>query len=74
VSKPKAVTAVQLVRLVERLDFRFVRQSGSHATYRHPDRRWTIIPIHKGRTIGKGLLRKILNDLDLTVDQFNEMV
>jgi predicted RNA binding protein YcfA (HicA-like mRNA interferase family) len=47
-----------------------IRQSGSHATYRHPDGRWTIVSIHPGKIIPKGTLRKIIRDTGLTVDEF----
>jgi len=42
--------------------------------YRHPDGRWTTVPIHRGRDVGKGLIHKILNDIKLTLEEFEEMV
>ncbi|MEO0452942.1 MAG: type II toxin-antitoxin system HicA family toxin [Verrucomicrobiota bacterium] len=32
---------------------------------RHPDGRYTIVPVHAGETIGPGLLNKILKDTEL---------
>ncbi|WP_456337304.1 type II toxin-antitoxin system HicA family toxin [Fervidibacter sacchari] len=43
---------------------------GSHATYRHTDGRRTIVPIHPGRDLPLGTLRKILRDIGLTPDEF----
>jgi len=40
-AKPKEV-----VKVLEKHDFLLVRQVGSHAKYRHPDDRWTIVPMH----------------------------
>ncbi len=71
--KLKPIKPEQLVKIVERLGFVKIRQSGSHAIYRHPDGRWTTIPLHKGKEIGVGLLRKILKDIDISVEEFNEM-
>ena len=71
--KLKPIKSEQLVKIVERLGFVKIRQSGSHAIYRHPDGRWTTIPIHRGKDIGVGLLRKILKDIDISVEEFNEM-
>lgn len=34
----------------------------------HLDGRRTVVPVHARETIGPGLLRKILNDADLTAD------
>ena len=35
---------------------------------RHPDGRYTVVPVHAGETIGVGLLVKILKDTELTKD------
>lgn len=66
-AKPRDV-----IRVLERVGFEQVRQSGSHATFRHPDGRWTIVAIHPGKTIPTGTLRKIIRDAGLTVEQFQE--
>jgi predicted RNA binding protein YcfA (HicA-like mRNA interferase family) len=61
----------RLVRLIEKKGFEKVRQSGSHAIFKHSDGRWTSVPIHR-RTIGKGLLRKILNDIKISPDEIRK--
>ena len=71
--KLKPIKPEQLVKIVEKLSFKKIRQTGSHAIYRHPDGRWTTIPIHKGKEISIGLLRKILKDLGLSVEEFNKL-
>jgi predicted RNA binding protein YcfA (HicA-like mRNA interferase family) len=50
------VTARQVIAVVERIGFQRIRQSGSHATFRHPDGRWTIVSVHPGKTIPRGTL------------------
>ncbi|MGC9994239.1 MAG: type II toxin-antitoxin system HicA family toxin [Terriglobia bacterium] len=45
------------------------RQSGSHAVFIHPDGRRTTVPIHGKRDLGRGLLRQIMKDAELTVDE-----
>ena len=61
-------------RLILRLGFRRVRQKGSHAIYEHPDGRAAMLPIHYGEDIGKGLLKKIIEeDLKITMDEFVEL-
>ena len=57
----------ELVRIIEKHGFSKNRQSGSHAIFLHQNGRWTSVPIHR-KTIGKGLLRKILRDTQLTVN------
>ena len=41
---------------------------------RHQDSRVVTIPVHRGKTIGKGLLRKILRDTELSVEEFIELL
>ena len=67
-AKPDEVT-----RILERLGFTRIRQSGSHAIYHHTDGRWTTVPIHKGKELGKGILRKILKDAEISIDEFEKL-
>lgn len=63
----------ELVRLLERMGFRLLRKSkGSHWQYEHDDGRRTTVPMHKGRDIGPGLLRKILRDIEISPDELRE--
>lgn len=61
-----AITARDLLTILRRHGFEPVRQSGSHLILRHADGRRTTVPIHSVRTLGRGLLRQILRDTDLT--------
>jgi predicted RNA binding protein YcfA (HicA-like mRNA interferase family) len=36
---------------------------------KHPDGRGNAIPVHSGETIGRGLMAKILCDLELTREE-----
>ena len=60
----------ELIRALERLGFRRTdKRRGSHRRYAHPDGRKTTVPVHKGRTIGRGLLRKILKDVGIEAEE-----
>jgi predicted RNA binding protein YcfA (HicA-like mRNA interferase family) len=61
----------ELVRLLKRLGFFVDRTRGSHVFLKHPDGRATAVPVHSGEIIGPGLLRSILRDIDLTVEEFS---
>ena len=58
----------ELVRLLEKPGFEMVRTRGSHLFLRHADGRVTTVPVHAGETVGPGLLRSILRDVELSVD------
>jgi predicted RNA binding protein YcfA (HicA-like mRNA interferase family) len=53
------------------LGFEKVRQKGSHAFYRHPDGRTTTLAHHKGRMLARPLIREILREIEITVEQYN---
>ena len=61
----------ELVRIIEKKEFVKDRQSGSHAVFVHPDGRWTSVPIHR-KTLGKGLLKKILRDIKVLPDEIRK--
>ena len=60
----------KITRALERLGFGKVRQSGSHAIYRHGDGRWTTIPVHPGKSIDPDLLSDILKQIKITEEEF----
>ena len=60
---------LEVVRILENLEFVEVRQKGSHKQFRHPDGRGTTVPFHKGRDISPTLLRKIASDIGLSVEE-----
>jgi predicted RNA binding protein YcfA (HicA-like mRNA interferase family) len=49
---------------------RIVRQKGSHVFYRHEDGRFTTLPHHKGQDISRPLIRKILNEVRMTPEDY----
>jgi predicted RNA binding protein YcfA (HicA-like mRNA interferase family) len=59
-------------KLLIGLGFEIVRQKGSHVFFRHPDGRTTTVPNHQGRDLARPLLREILREVELTVDQFQD--
>ena len=70
----KPLSARKVIRALENIGFRQIRQKGSHLFMRHPDERITLIPIHPGEKIGKGMIRKIINDAELTRDEWFELI
>jgi predicted RNA binding protein YcfA (HicA-like mRNA interferase family) len=64
------VTGRQIVRALTRLGWVVVVQRGSHAQLKHPRRGGRVtVPLHAGETIGPTLLRSILNQAGLTVEE-----
>jgi predicted RNA binding protein YcfA (HicA-like mRNA interferase family) len=56
------------------LGFKAVRQKGSHIFYRHADGRTATLPCHPGRDLARPLIREILREIELTPDQFMQLL
>ena len=70
-SRLPIMSGFKIVKQLKKNGFTIIRQKGSHAFLKHEnDNRTTIVPIHKGKDIDRSLLRKILNDTELTVEEF----
>ena len=41
---------------------------------RHPDGRSTVVPVHRGQTIGAGLMSKILRDAEMSREEFQALL
>ena len=67
-----SVTGSRLVRALRKFGFEVVRVKGSHHFLQHTDGRCTVVPIHKGETIGRGLLARILRDCDLDKEELQK--
>nr|VFJ67095.1 MAG: Predicted RNA binding protein YcfA, dsRBD-like fold, HicA-like mRNA interferase family [Candidatus Kentron sp. FW] len=64
-----APTGTRLIAALREFGFEVVRIKGSHHFLRHPDGRCTVVPVHRGETIGRGLLARILRDCDIGRDE-----
>ena len=65
------IKAKDLIRILQREGYVLVHQKGSHATYKHSaTQRRVTVPIHPGHDLKRGLLRGILNDLNMTPEEF----
>jgi predicted RNA binding protein YcfA (HicA-like mRNA interferase family) len=68
-----SITGSRLIRVLSKLGFEVVRTKGSHHFLQHPDGRCTVVPVHRGEDIGKGLLAQILRDCEITRDELQRL-
>jgi predicted RNA binding protein YcfA (HicA-like mRNA interferase family) len=61
-------------KLLLKLGFAKKRQRGSHAFYRHPDGRTTTVPFHVGKDLPRPLIRDIIREINLSVDEYNSLL
>ena len=62
--------ARDVMRVLHSLGFIPKRQSGSHIFYQHSDGRTTLVPRHDREDIGRGLLRQIIREIEITPEAF----
>lgn len=68
------VTADDVIKAFERIGFFFSRQSGSHKIYKNKEGKRVTVPYHSGKILHPKVLKSILNDADLTVEEFKELL
>lgn len=68
------VDARAMEKFLLRLGFEISRQKGSHVFYRHADGRTTTLPHHPGRDLSRPLIREILREIDVSIEEYTEII
>ena len=68
------IDAHSLEKILFKLGFRKMRQKGSHAFYRHPDGRTTTLPFHLSKDLPRPLLRGILREINISIEEYNHLI
>ena len=71
-----ALTAAEVIRALRKIGFEVTRIKGSHHVIRHREDpiHGTVVPVHAGRDLKRTLLRKIISDAGLTIDEFKALL
>jgi len=64
------LSSQELCTFLEKEGFEAIRQKGSHRFFRHKDGRTTVVPIHSNKDISRGLLKGILDEIEITRAEF----
>ncbi|MGB3458785.1 MAG: type II toxin-antitoxin system HicA family toxin [Halobacteriota archaeon] len=74
-SRLPVVSGEKTVKCFEKLGYVVVRQKGSHIRMWHKsDRSKKPLTVPKHKVLGKGLLRKLLRDAEISIDEFRELL
>ena len=70
------VSSKQIVKVLERLGFEFVRQTGgSHAIYRRSsDNRRTTVPMHGKKSMKRKTVKSICKDMGISLEELAKML
>jgi predicted RNA binding protein YcfA (HicA-like mRNA interferase family) len=66
------IRPLKFIKILKYLEFTERDAEGSHLFFRHKDGRTTVIPIHS-KVLSRGLLRKILNDIQLSIVDYEKL-
>jgi predicted RNA binding protein YcfA (HicA-like mRNA interferase family) len=74
VSRLPRVSAIEVIRVLEKIGFILARQSGSHKIYKNATGLRVTVPYHGSTILKPKTFKSILNDADLTIDEFIEQL
>lgn len=67
-----AISGKKAIKVFEKIGYATISKKGSHFRLSHDGKEFLTIPDHK--TLGKGLLRRILRDADVSVKEFIKLL
>ena len=73
--KLPVISGKQAIKSFEKIGYQVVRQRGSHVRMRHKsdsNKQPLTIPLHK--TLSKGLIRKLVRDAELLLEEFLKLL
>ena len=73
-SKLPVVSAKEFEKILLSLGFFIQRQKGSHKFYKHSDGRYTTLPHHPGEDLSRPIIRTILNQIEISTEEFLQLL
>ena len=70
--KLPAVSSTKVIRVASKLGYELVRQKGSHIILKNKEEKMLVIPNKK--TLKKGTLLQIIKAMEITKEEFTEML
>jgi predicted RNA binding protein YcfA (HicA-like mRNA interferase family) len=68
------ISGKNLCKIIEKLGFEKTYGKGSHVRFKHSDGRRTVVPVHGNDNLGKGLLLRILKQIGITKEEYEELL
>jgi predicted RNA binding protein YcfA (HicA-like mRNA interferase family) len=72
--KPPRITAAEAIKALEKAGFFLARQSGGHKIYKNKEGKRVTISYHAGKILHPKVLKGILRDADLTIEEFKKLM
>lgn len=68
------VTASQIIKVLERSDFMLARQSGSHMIFKNVEGRRATVPFHAGKILHPKILKSIMKEANLSIEELLDLL
>lgn len=73
-SKLNIISTKKMIKILRVLGFELIRSKGSHHFFLNKENgKTTVIPVHGNEDLGPGILKDILRDIDLSVDEYEKL-
>ena len=68
--KIKPLSSQRLIKILEKIGFKIIRQKGSHVIMINDRGTRIVIPVHPGKDVKPGLIRAIIKEAGLSREEF----
>lgn len=72
--KLPVVKARDIVRVLKKIGFSLHHQVGSHAQFKSGSGKRTTVPMHSGEDVGKKTFKSILDDAEISIEEFIKLL
>ncbi|NJE54706.1 type II toxin-antitoxin system HicA family toxin [Thermococcus sp. 21S9] len=69
---PRDVSGLELIKALQKLNYKPVRQKGSHVVLVNDSGKMVVVPLHK--RLKTGLLKAIMREVGITTDELLELL
>ena len=68
--KIRPLSSQRLIKVLEKIGFKIIRQKGSHVIMINDKGTRIVIPVHPGKDVKPGLIRAIIKEAGLSREEF----
>ena len=72
--KLPSISGKQAIKAFEKIGYYITRTRGSHFRLHHFDPRRSPLTVPNHKTLGRGLLRKLIRDAEITIEEFTKLL
>ncbi len=72
--KLNIISAKKMIKILKLLGFKLLRKKGSHHFFiNYKTKKTTVIPLHSNEDLGVGILKEILKDIELNIEEYEKL-